>query len=128
MTEIEGETTGQQITDRDRQARQMPMVVYILYLAGFLAGGITVLIGVVLAYVNRGGAPEWVQSHYRFQILTFWWGLLAGVIGALLSFIGIGFLVLLALVIWWIVRCAVGLSRLSNCQPIVNPDSLLIGR
>src|SRR5215475_1351101 len=50
-------------------------IIYILYLAGFI-NGITVIIGLVMAYVNLEGAPEWVQTHYRVQIRTFWVGLL----------------------------------------------------
>ncbi|WP_290652459.1 hypothetical protein [Aquisalimonas sp.] len=108
--------------------RQIPMVVYILYLVGFLTSGITTLIGVVFAYVNRNSAPEWVQSHYTFQIRTFWLSLAVGLLGVVLSVIGVGFLILLALMIWTIVRCVVGLSRLSEYQPIENPQSLLAGR
>lgn len=52
----------------------IPMAVYILYLVGFLAG-ITALVGLVLAYVNRSDASAWLQSHYTFQIRTFWIGL-----------------------------------------------------
>ena len=48
-------------------------LVYILYLVG-LVFGITGIIGVIVAYVNKGDAPEWMQSHYRFQIRTFWMG------------------------------------------------------
>lgn len=108
--------------------RQIPMVVYILYLVGFLTSGITTLIGVVFAYVNRNSAPEWVQSHYTFQIRTFWLSLAVGLLGVVLSVIGVGFLILLALMIWTIVRCVVGLSRLNEYQPIENPQSLLTGR
>ncbi|MXZ09042.1 MAG: hypothetical protein F4Y79_06295, partial [Gemmatimonadetes bacterium] len=46
-------------------------IVYILYLAELVVG-ITGLIGVIMAYVNRSDAPEWLASHYRFQIRTFW--------------------------------------------------------
>ena len=51
-------------------AARMATIVYILYLVGLIAG-ITTVVGVVIAYVNRADAPEWVQSHYQFQIRTF---------------------------------------------------------
>lgn len=107
--------------------RQMPMVVYILYLVSFVTA-ITALVGVVLAYVNRNDAPAWVQSHYAFQIRTFWWSLLAVVVGSLLSVFGIGLLILFAWMVWMIVRCAVGLSRLNENRPIDHPESLWTGR
>ena len=55
-------------------------IVYILYMVG-LVMGITGIVGVVLAYVNKDNAPEWLKSHYQFQIRTFW-------IGALYIFVG----------------------------------------
>lgn len=119
--------TGELQKSTGSNPRQMPMIVYILYLVGFLTA-ITALVGLVLAYVNRNDAPPWVQSHYTFQIRTFWWGLLMVVLGSLLSTVGIGLLILLAWMIWTVVRCAVGLSRLSDHAPIENPQSLLIGR
>ena len=30
------------------------------------------LAGVIIAYAQRRDAPDWVHSHYRFQIRTFW--------------------------------------------------------
>src|SRR5579862_5866741 len=42
-------------------------IVYILYLVS-LVFGVTGIVGVIMAYVNRSDAPEWVQTHYRFQI------------------------------------------------------------
>src|SRR4051794_34155120 len=50
-------------------------LIYILYLASLIVG-VTAIVGLIMAYVNRGGAPEWVETHYRLQIRTFWIGLL----------------------------------------------------
>ena len=49
-------------------------LVYILYLVGLLTGGLTFIIGAVIAYMNKDDAEEWLQSHYRFQVRTFWIG------------------------------------------------------
>jgi uncharacterized membrane protein len=53
--------------------RMLAMVIYILYLVPF---GVTHIVGLVLAYVSRESAPDWLRSHYTFQIRTFWIGLL----------------------------------------------------
>ncbi|MBF0355445.1 MAG: hypothetical protein HQL43_09445 [Alphaproteobacteria bacterium] len=95
-------------------------LIYILYLAGFVVG-ITGLIGLVMAYINKDGAPAWVQSHYRFQIRTFWIGMLLGVIGVLTAAIGIGFLILLFMAVWMIVRCVKGMKFVSLGQAHPNP-------
>jgi len=97
-------------------------LIYILYLASFVVG-VTSLIGLVMAYVYKGAAPAWVQTHYRFQIRTFWIGLLYGVIGGVTVFIGVGFLVLLFLAIWYIVRCVKGMQRIGLGQPVENVET-----
>ena len=99
-------------------------VIYILYLIG-LAVGITHLIGVIMAYVNRGGGPEWTASHYELQIRTFWIGLLYGLIGLLLVFFVIGWLLVLFTAVWLIVRCVKGLKYAGMAQPYPNPTTWL---
>ncbi len=64
----------------DAAAGKTANLIYILYLVSLIVG-ITSLSGVVMAYLNRDDAPELVKSHYRFQIRTFWFGLLFGMIG-----------------------------------------------
>lgn len=107
----------------DKEAR-LPLIVYVLYLAGFVSG-FTSIIGIVIAYVNKGEGPDWIQSHYEFQIRTFWLGLLLG-IGAFilmlpLAFFGIGFLLPLAVAVWFIVRCVFGVKYLSRREPHPDP-------
>lgn len=95
-------------------------LIYILYLAGIVVPFVGI-IGVVMAYINKAEAPEWVQSHYQFQIRTFWIGVLYTVIGLILSVILIGFLVLLFTVVWHIVRCVKGMKYLDAQQAHPNP-------
>lgn len=94
-------------------------LVYILYLAS-LVFGITGLIGVIMAYINRNDAPEWLQQHYRFQIRTFWIGLVYVLVGFLLTFVLVGFLVLLFYLIWMIIRCVKGMKALDQQQAPAN--------
>lgn len=108
----------------DPGAGETAKIVYILYLVS-LAVGITAIVGVVIAYVNRAEAPEWVATHYRMQIRTFWIGLLYGAISLVTMLIVIGFLLALLTLIWWIVRCAKGLQRLSRGEAYDNPATWL---
>jgi uncharacterized membrane protein len=103
-----------------------PTVIYILYLLGFVLG-ITPLIGVVMAYVNRGEAEPWMQTHYTFQIRTFWIGILYTVIGLVLTLILVGFLVLLFVTIWYIVRCIQGLMAANRGEAMANPTTWWFG-
>ena len=97
----------------------MAKIIYVLYLVGLITG-LTTLIGVVMAYIYRDDAPDWLKTHYQFQIRTFWIGLLYCVIGGILSIVVIGFLVLLFWVIWLIVRVVKGFKFLEQRQPV--PD------
>jgi uncharacterized membrane protein len=99
-------------------------LVYVLYLVS-LAVGITGIVGVIMAYVNRTDAPDWLKTHYRLQIRTFWIGLLYGVLGLLTVILLIGFFVLAFLLIWWIVRCAKGLKYLGRGEPYPKPATWL---
>ena len=92
-------------------------LVYILYLVG-LVFGITGIIGVIVAYVNNDDGPEWLQSHYRFQIRTFWMGLLFMIVGGILLVVMIGWLVYLFWIVWLIIRCVKGLKQLELQQPV----------
>ena len=101
-------------------------IIYILYLVA-LAVGITGLVGVVMAYVNKDGAPEWLQSHYHFQIRTFWIGLLYNVIGLVTTLVLIGWVILALALVWFIIRCVKGLKSLNNGEAVPNPESWMFG-
>ncbi|GEN28360.1 membrane protein [Halovibrio variabilis] len=102
----------------------MAMVIYALYLASFILG-FTSLIGVVIAYVYKGKGPEWLDEHYRYQIRTFWMGLAYGILFSLLTFVLIGFPLLLALAVWLIIRCVKGFKGLQEKRAPSNIDSWL---
>lgn len=97
-------------------------LVYALYLLGFVIG-ISTIIGVIFAYLNRGKAGGWVDTHYTWAIRTFWIGLLYGVISVLLTIAVIGVLLGIATVVWVVVRCIIGLQKASAGQPIDKPQS-----
>ena len=96
--------------------------VYILYLVSLLVG-LTSIVGLIMAHVNYADAPEWVRTHYRFQIRTFWIGLLYGFIGLVTCIIVIGVFWLIFVLIWWIVRCVKGMQASSRGVPYENPGS-----
>ena len=106
--------------------KTMPLVVYVLYLVALVTAGATAVVGVILAYVSKAAAPEWMQSHYVFQIRTFWLSLLFSVIGAVLLPIGIGFVILPAVGVWVAVRCILGLSWLTKGQAYPTPRNWMI--
>jgi uncharacterized membrane protein len=105
---------------------QLALIVYILYCVGYVTG-ITAIIGVIIAHVQIGTADPLLASHYRFQIRTFWIGVLYGVVGVVLAFVLIGFLVLLWWFIWSVIRNIKGILALNENRPIADPGSWLFG-
>ncbi|MGJ7458875.1 DUF4870 family protein [Halomonas sp. MA07-2] len=102
----------------------MPMVVYALYLLSFVVG-FTSVIGVVIAYVYRSKGPAWLDEHYRYQIRTFWIGLLYATIASILVLVAIGIPLLIALAVWMIVRCVKGFRGLQEKRAPDNVDTWL---
>jgi uncharacterized membrane protein len=85
------------------------------------------IIAVIINYVKRGDARgTWLESHFEWQIRTFWYALLWAafvfLLGALLVIVLVGFAIwavgLFALGIWAIYRIALGWSRLSSRRPV----------
>ncbi len=104
----------------------LPSIGYALLIAGPPSGGLTCVIAVILAYVSRKDAPEWLASHYEFQIRTFWLAVLFAAISALLTVIGIGVVLMVAVGLWIIVRGIIGLSNLFKNQPYPTPKSWML--
>ena len=115
---------NEQTNGQAGSSRLMPMVIYLCHLAFFVAG-LGPVIGVFLAYLNRGAGPEWIESHYRYQIRTFWIGLLYALVSLVTAFVIIGIFFGIFTFIWWIVRCAKGLKSLSEGVPYEKPATWL---
>jgi len=94
-------------------------IIYVLYLVG-LAAGITSVVGVVMAYVNREDGPDWLRTHYDLQIRTFWMMLLYVTLSGILCLLLIGFALLIVVAVWWIVRCVKGLKYVELKEPYPN--------
>ena len=105
------------------------LIVYILYFVGYFTG-ITALIGVILAHVHVASAEPMLATHYRFQIRTFWIGLLCFAVGVILSLSAIEAIVA-PLLLWWfiwsLIRNIKGVLALNEHRPIANPGSWLFG-
>ena len=69
----------------------------------------TALIGVIVNYVKEDEVRgSWLESHFRWQKATFWYGLLWTVLGVLTLPLLIGYPVLGLLTLWLIYRIARG--------------------
>ena len=93
-------------------------------IGAFLTGWPSI-IAVVLNYVKRGDARgTWIESHFRWQIRTFWFGLLwVAICGAfIVGTLGIGILIawlpLAIVTVWFIYRIVRGWVALRDRRPM----------
>jgi uncharacterized membrane protein len=98
--------------------RRLTLAVYLLYAASwFLA--VTALIGIIINYVKREDvAGTLYESHFTWQIRTFWWSLLWAVLGFITLFIGVGAVILIAAAIWSLYRLVKGLLYWNDRKPM----------
>ena len=95
-----------------KSAKTITHVIYALYAASLLVG-VTYFVAIVINYVKKDDvAGTFLESHFRWQIRTFWLSVLWGVLGAILTLVIIGYVVLFVLFIWYIYRIAKGWLRL----------------
>ena len=104
----------------------LALVVYLLYCGGYFTG-ISALIGVIIAHVKVDDPDPVLRSHYRFQIRTFWIGLLYLAIGVPLCLVLIGIPILAWWFIWSLIRTVKGILLLNEHKLIANPRSWLFG-
>jgi uncharacterized membrane protein len=95
-------------------------------LGAFLFGWPSI-IAVIINYVKRSEAQgTWLESHFRWQIRTFWfallWAAIVAVVSLVLAAVLIGFATwaigVIALGIWAVYRIARGWLRLNDGKPI----------
>lgn len=96
-------------------------VVYALLLVGLITGGVTALVGALIAHFHAGDAPAPLREHFRFQYRTFWIGLLYNIVAGITTLALIGWLLFAVIFAWWVVRCARGLASLARGQAPANP-------
>lgn len=106
-----------------RQEKKMVQIIYLLQGLAYFTG-ITAVIGLVMNYIKRDDCTgSWLASHHRWQIRTFWFGLLWCVLGSLLTLVLIGWAILFATGVWLIYRIAKGWIRLSENKPMLFGDT-----
>ncbi|MCF8480783.1 MAG: hypothetical protein K9H25_10160 [Rhodospirillum sp.] len=108
-----------------RGARTMVQVVYALYaLSVFI--GITGVVGVIIAHIKRDDYVGTIYAdHMTWQIRTFWFCLILGVIGMVTMTFGIGFLILGVSALWFIYRIVKGFLAVNDRKGFPDPKSLI---
>lgn len=97
--------------------RTLAVLAYVLHLVGSVAG-LTSIVGLVINYLKRDDYDELFASHHAWMIRSFWWAVLWGVLGIVTALIGIGWVILFVVWVWYVYRHVRGLIALFNGEPM----------
>ena len=105
------------MTPHDDQAKHNALIAYAFMLLGLFTG-VFWLVGAVWAMAkSRDAKGSIFYDHFQNITSIFWWGLIISVIGFVLAIFFIGYLILLGVWLWSVMKLVKGLSRLTNDQP-----------
>ena len=121
MGEGTGVMSGGQIdNDKLQSLKSLTTVIYGLYALTWFFG-VSAIVAVVMNYVKRDeAAGTWLESHFLWQIRTFWYALLWAVIGGATFIFGIGWIILMVNVVWCIYRLVKGWLNLNDNKPMYS--------
>lgn len=90
---------------------------------GSFVGSVPSIVAVILNYAKRGDARgTWIESHYRWQIRTFWfailWVLVAAVLVVTVIGVPIAIGILVFVTVWLLYRIGRGWLRLRDRRPM----------
>ncbi|MDD2685139.1 MAG: hypothetical protein PHY62_03160 [Gallionella sp.] len=89
--------------EKNKSLKSLTQIIYVLYALHFFYF-ITAIVAVIVNYVKKDEvAGTWLESHFRWQIRTFWYGLLWAGLGGVFFVTLIG--IPLALAIWFANFC-----------------------
>jgi uncharacterized membrane protein len=101
-----------------RSLKNITTAVYALQAASFLLG-ITYFVAIIINYVKRDDSRgTWLESHFRWQIRTFWFSLPWFALGGITFLLIIGYFILFATGLWVIYRIIKGWLNLNDGKPM----------
>lgn len=118
--------------------RLAPTTAYLLMILSPLTLGLLAVPAALIAWSARGAAPDWLRTHYLFQLRTFFtasvlacvaiitelFGQTSNAVGVVASAVWmLCFYICLA---WFVLRATLGLARLRRGEPIRNWRTWLV--
>jgi len=104
----------------DDKLKNLTQLVYILQGISLMVG-VTSIAGLILNYLKRDEVKgTYLESHFTWQIKTFWYTLLGVILGWLLAIVLIGFLILGAVTLWYIYRIVKGWLAFNDGKELSN--------
>jgi uncharacterized membrane protein len=101
--------------------RTLTHVAYGLFALGFVTGGmlgVATLAGVVLIYIKRADAAgTFYAAHFDWLLRTFWWSVLWLVLSGIATVVYLGWLGMVATLVWALYRMIKGWLALMEGTP-----------
>lgn len=106
-------------SEPNAQRKRLATLVYALQAAAPFIG-ITYPVAALISHLQRSKASgTWLESHFRWQINTFWFSLGIGALGAATLTVGpLGTMILAGDLMWIVYRVVQGWTRLSAGKPV----------
>ena len=104
----------------ERQHKNLAVLVYVLQGLGLFTGGLTCIAALVTNYLKADEVRDtWLESHFRWQINTFWYGLLWSVLAWMFWIILLGWFFTAVVTVWIVYRIVKGALYLNDNKPII---------
>jgi uncharacterized membrane protein len=104
----------------EKKLRDLAQLVYGAQALGFVLWPAWV-VGAVINYVKIGELRNtWLETHFNWQLRTFWVWLAGMVLGFVLLLVKIGWLVNVAVTVWAVYRVVKGWLYLSDRKPMYD--------
>ena len=96
------------------------ILIYVLYLCGIIIP-ILPIIGAVFAFANKADNNKLYRSHYIFAFRSFCFGIIGSFVALITTFIFIGPILYMLILVWFVVRSIVALQYLLEEEAHPNP-------
>lgn len=98
----------------EKRLKNKSRTIYYLFMVGWFIG-LAALIGIVMSYVYRGRSHQsWLDSHFDFQVKTFWYGVVYLGLSLMLAPFLVGVVIWLFWIYWVVKRSLNGLAALKE--------------
>ncbi|KAA8733775.1 hypothetical protein F4V57_06905 [Acinetobacter qingfengensis] len=121
-------------TEQDQ--KNLTYILYSFYIAAIFSVGILAIVALIINYVKYDSVRgTMLESHFKWQIRSFWWYLFWNVFALLCAFlivfmykstwwVSMPFIAVMIIVvawIWHVYRCVRGLITLTEDRPMYQP-------
>jgi len=113
------ESTQPDDAEKMASLKTLTGIVYLCQVLAFGFAGVTLLIGIVINFMKRDEVKgTWLESHFEWQINTVWITLAGFAVAGFLMFSGIGYFLLLPILLLLVYRIVIGWMAWTAEKPV----------